>query len=420
VDKQRPYVGEAILYRLEVGVPTTLRRRGHPQVQVSGWDALTNEPGLEGHWTDRQKSVDGQRYRIDEVAVPLFSSEPGVVKLEPSQVAVEIVQRGRRIVGLESNPLELTVRPLPTRGKPDDFEDVVGRFRMESELDKAELSTGGSAVLTVRVEGFGSLRGARPRIELPEGLRAYDETPEVRAWATDTGLRTEALFRTAVVPLEPGSYTLPPFELDVLDPTDGSYKLVRSQPIELLVTGDPVTDSAVSARSATLTADRSEVEFLGGIRPLHDDGLVGDARLGIGSPLVLCLLLLPLLGFTGLASRATRERMAGTDTGRLRRRRKAARDSLRATRAAARSNDLSAGEAALRGYLTARLDRSGAALSPLESSAVLAAAGAPQELADRLGALLASLEEARYGGADTAGLAARLGAWIEQADKEWQ
>ena len=71
-------------------------------------------------------------------------------------------------------------------------------------------------------------------------------------------------------------------------------------------------------------------------------------------------------------------------------------------------------------YLTARLKRSGAALSATDAPGVVRAAGAPDDLADHLGRLLEQGEAVRYGGASGAGIADAIAAWIDDADRSWK
>ena len=101
---------------------------------------------------------------------------------------------------------------------------------------------------------------------------------------------------------------------------------------------------------------------------------------------------------------------------------KEAKQAVREARQAASDDDWAAAEAAVRRWLSARLERrgAGAALSPLEASDVLAEHGAPLELGAELGRLLGRIEAARYGGGTTSGLAGALADWLDTAQKEWR
>jgi hypothetical protein len=425
VNNERPWVGESFTYDVEMG--SFLRTSGQAHWEQPSLNPLASEPGTEVFQDDRQEIIDGRRYSVNTIRVPVFAVEPGPVEIEPATFDMTVVRARRGFfaaqepVSFESNPVSLRVRPLPDEGRPPDFSGTVGRFRVEAELDRAEVEAGATATLTVKLTGFGSLRGQPVALDLPESIRVYEEAPDTRTRVASAGLRTEVVFRKALVPQQPGVFELPGVELSYFDPEKARYRTARSQPLVLEVTGDPVSDAAVVARSATLTTAKEQVEVLGtDILPLHTGPRMhGDARLGLGSPLILALLLLPLLGFGGLAFHTTRERMAGTSGGRRRLRARAARSARAAAHQAASEGHAEAAEAALRGYLTARLQRSGAALSPDDGPQVVAEAGAPQELAAALGTLLARIEDARYGGGTQEGLAREIDAWIGEAEASW-
>jgi hypothetical protein len=426
VSDDRPYVGESFTYEVEMG--SFLRTAG----QI-GWDQptltpLSAEPGIEPWQGDKQQVVDGRRYTVNTIRMPVFAVETGAVAIDAARFDMTVVRAGRGLFGsqqpvsFESNPTRARIRPLPSEGRPGAFTGAVGRYRLEAALDRLQLETGETATLTIRVAGQGALRGQSFAVALPEGLRVYDEQPDMHASLADEGLRSEVIHRKALVPMEPGVFSIPAIEFHFFDPEAGRYRSTRSEPMTLTVTGEPIVDAAVVARSAALTTAKEQVEVLGtDILPLHDGPrMMGDGRLGVGSPLVLALLLLPLLGFGGLAVRGANERMAGTTSGRRRLRQKAARAARTRVKSAAASGDAEEAEGALRDYLTARLERSGAALSPEDGPRVLREAGAPDDVADGLGELLARIEAVRYGGAPGRSLADGIERWIDDAEGTWR
>ena len=428
VSDDAPFVGQSIVYEVELGRVAALRTMGRENWTPPTWSPLSAEPGVDPEQDSRQKIIDSRRYTVSTIEVPLFALEAGLVELEPAQFQMTVVRRGRGLIarGQElsfgSNAVRVRVRELPSRGRPDDFTGLVGRFGLEAAVDISSLETGETATLTVRVVGRGSLRGEAPKIEAPEGLKVYAETPDARTLLDpDQGLVTEAVFRYAVVPLLPGPWEIPAIELAFFDPDEGRYRRARTEPIKLTVTGDPVVDSAVVARSAALTRAREEVEVLGAdILPLHAGRrMLGDRRARLASPLVLALLFLPLLGFGGVAVRAANSRVAGTASGQRRARGRAAKDARGAARKAAQAGDFAAAEQALRDWLSARLERPGGALSPIDGEAVLNDAGAPPEVASGLGALLTRIEAVRFGGAPERDIADDISTWLDQADRRW-
>ncbi|MCP4873181.1 MAG: protein BatD [Proteobacteria bacterium] len=422
----RPYVGESITYDVEIG--SFLRTLGKTSWEQPTFSPLSSEPGVDPAQEERQEILDGRRYRVNTIRLPLFAIEDGTVEIDPAKFTMTVMRRGSgainvgQEVSFEANGLRVRVRPLPREGRPTGFGGAVGRFGVEASLDQSNLVTGGTATLTVRVVGAGSLRGQELNIRLPDSVKVYDEQPDTRGIITGDGLKTEVIYRKTLVPLQPGTFEIERIELPFFDPDEGAYRTARSQALKLTVTGEPVVDAAVVARSAELTSAKEAVEVLGtDILPLHTGGrMLGDARLRLTSPLVLGLLLLPLLGFGGIAAKAGGQRFAGTEGGRKRARGKAGKEARTAARRAAKDDDGGAAEEALRDYLSARLKRSGAALSATDGPDVVRAAGAPDDLADHLGRILERGEAIRYGGASARGFASTIADWIDDADRSWK
>lgn len=425
VSDDTPYVGQSIVYTMELG--TAVRHSD------AGWGppnapALVDEPGIEQTRTERIEVQDGRRTTVYDFHRAMFALEPGPVNLKPATAGMTVLRGRRSIINFgeqerfSSNPVQLEVKPLPTRGRPEGFRGAVGRFGLTATVDQTTVDAGETITLEVRVAGEGGLRNVELPITVPDGLKIYDADPEQNSMIIDGSLRSEAIYRKTLVPLHPGPLQLPPVTFDYFDPTTGKYRTARTKAIALTVTGEAVMDTALLSRSASLGTGKEQVEVLGAdILPLHGGSrMLGDARLSVLSPVVLALLVLPLLGFGALFGQATQQRRAGTDAGQERQRKKDAKGAAGQARAAAKDGDWEAAEAAVRGFLTAKLERSGSAIAPSEAASILADAGAPAGLGPTLAALLERAEAARYGGGSTANLADALADWVADAQGSWR
>ncbi len=425
VSDPKPYVGQAIVWHVEQGMAIRAR---NPQLRVPAFAPLVLDPSVEDSTEERLQVLDGRRYTIFDSRVALFAVEPGAVRIGPATASVDVVRSRRtgmmdlrmsEAMPFDSNAIELTVRPLPKQGRPDGFTGSVGRYRLVAALDSPTVEAGATVTLELRLAGEGSLRNVQLVLPPVDGLKVYDEDPDQRGLIVDGAVQSQVIARRTLVPLKPGDFTIPAIEFSFFNPKSARYERTKSQPVQLVVTGDAVVDPAVLARSTS--ASKAQVEVLGSdILPLHDgDRMLGDARRRIGSPLVLGLLLLPMLGFVGLFSLSTRERMAGTDAGRERTRRKVAKGAAGEARRAAKTGDWEAAEGALRDFLSARLTRSGAALSSGDAEAALREAGGPMDAAQALAVLLDRIEGVRYGGASSSGLADAIADWIGDVEGRW-
>jgi hypothetical protein len=421
---KKPWVGQSLLYQVEVGSTVPPR---DIEWEPPSFSPLSPEPNLKLQQEDEQKIVDGQRYTVNNIAVPLFPIEAGPAKLDAAAFAMTLV-RTRGLFGtseqipFRSNEVSLDVRPLPTVGRPSDFTGAVGNYSIKARVDRQTLDAGETTTLTLEVRGSGALRGEKLSLTFPKEIRSYEEQPDVRSDLRDGLVRSLAIYSTTLVPLQPGSYSLPPVSFSFFEPETGSYRTVTSEPIPLEVGGSAVTDPAVIARSASLGRAKEEVEILGvDILPLHRGSEVeANAHLHPGETWFLSLIGLPFLGLLGLFGATQRERFADTAAGREKVRRADAKSACKKARSAAKEANLEATDQAVRGYLVARLGPLGAAVGPEDAKEALEGVGAPPEVASRLKLLLGRLEAVRYGGASETGLADDLADWVEQSEKEWR
>jgi hypothetical protein len=421
----KPFAGEAFVYRLRVGSATRSRDPSFGSLESA---ALTSEPNVRIGQRQFRKLIDSKTWTISEILVPLFGVEPGPATIEPVDAVLPVVLAGgglfarTREVALRSEPLDVTVRALPREGKPDNFSGTVGSFTLRGSLEPQTLEAGETATLTLVLEGDGAARNPTIALELPDSIRAYDEDPERAVQADKDGVSSRIIFRTALVPLEPGKIEIPRVVFSYFDPRVEDYATAQSPPFTLTVGGTAVADTSVTAATG-LQRGKEEVEVLGSdILPLHDPASPARTRpLGLSSPLVLLFLLLPLAGWGAGEATAARLRSAGSEAGLRRGQAKDAKAARKDAKLAAADDDWEGAEAAVRRWLSARLGRggAGAALSPGEATTVLTGAGASDELAARLSKLLERIEAARYGGAATGGLAGALLEWLTDAEKEW-
>lgn len=423
VSDATPYVGEAFTWILEVGSSGRVRQPSLPTLPDFG--GLSSEPGIEPQWTSQRVMRDGRRLEVFVAALPVFAVEPGDATIGAAVVSLPEVMDGRgmfarvRELQLDAKAVPVAVRPLPPN-RPPDFSGAVGRFALVGAVDSTTVEAGETITLTLRLDGQGALRAPEVALDLPDTVRVYDEDPETAVTLVDGAVHSRSLFRKALVPLEPGTLTLPPARFTYLDPETGTYQVARSKPLRIQVTGEAVAEPAV-ARSEGIASDKEAVEILASdILPLRTgERLLGRQGFRPTSPLILALLLGPLLGFGGAVSLTLRERTAGSARGQQAARTKEAKAAAKRAKEAGASGDLDAADAALRDWLSARLERSGASLSPTEAESTLTAAGAPADLAARLAGLLGRVEGVRYGGEPAGSLASDLAAWVADAHKEW-
>jgi hypothetical protein len=274
------------------------------------------------------------------------------------------------------DPLFLEVKELPNEGRPSDFTNAVGRFRIRARLSKTSFPLGAPVVLELRLDGEGNL----PFLELPplnklRGFNRFSMKVE-RGPQSVTG-------RYELAAIDAGIKAFPALEFSYFDPEEGRYKTLRTRPIPVEVSGKKGKGLSLlkGAKSALPEVEEDIRDFM----ELGDDGAAGPA-----SGLVWTVLLFPLVLLGGVfffqLGRAREER---------------APQIRRARNAKKRFEQRLGGEGPLRAFSLYLADRfgwdEGAGLDPRLDQR-LSAQGVPEALRSETLDLMAELQASRYGG----------------------
>ncbi len=192
--------------------------------------------------------IDGVRYRSATLMrYALFPSRSGELSLSEFPMNVGVRSQpsrndpfgsffgsgsNQRRVSLESEPVTLTVRPLPAVENALGM-NAVGDLRVERRLSKTEIETGETLELITKVEGSGNIPLVRkPEYNLPDGLERY--TPQENSNVERRGLtiRGDKTFTELLSPRAPGRYEIPAERVAVFDPQSRSYRYFSLPAIE--------------------------------------------------------------------------------------------------------------------------------------------------------------------------------------------
>ncbi|HVV52040.1 MAG TPA: BatD family protein, partial [Polyangia bacterium] len=430
-DKTRVFVGQQVTvawYLYATDVPSRYSQVSEPHTD-GFWseDVPSTTPPGRVAFTEPPQTIGGRTYNVALLfRKALFPLAPGKLTVTPMEA--EVGQQAdffspMEVRRLKTEPLVIEAEPLPAKGEPPGFESAnVGQYEVSAAVDRAAVAVGDAVTLKVAVKGTGNVRNVRPPALPPlAGWKTYEPKTEVAldGAAAITGTKTvEWLMR----PERPGKTTVPPLAMETFDPAARRYQTVRSQPIEIVVTGEPSSNAAPGLAGPAAPAGVENV-VAGSIRPIH-------ARAGLGRESGVAFL--HSAGFTAtvvtppLALAAfmlfgrVRERL-GRDTGRTRRRRlrtMAARRlrAAEAHRAAGRTADFYVEiDRVLREALSERLGSELGGLRLDELGALLAARGFPAEETARVIAALEACDEARFAPGGAAADPAALGAMLARA-----
>lgn len=318
ISNSSPWIGQQFAYTFRLFNAVQVADAKFQPPEFNGFNAEQ----LENQKTYRTV-INGREFMVSEVTVVLVPVRSGQLTIEPAVLRAGLVQRSRRprpfsgmdaFFGrselttrvLETEPVAVHVRDLPSKPPGTLFSGLVGQFEIGASLDKAAIGVGDSTTLAVTISGNGNIMdAATPVIPVPKGFKTYVDNPEEQIQLGPDGYTGSKTFRTALVPVEPGQYRIDPISLTYFDVKEGRYKTSATTAFE--VTASPsetaVTDIDVFRASPgqKLTL-KKRVEFTGrDILPLKT-GLAVVAPQRDMSFLWFCLLLLfPGMGFAATA-----------------------------------------------------------------------------------------------------------------------
>ena len=291
LDKDEVYVNEPIM--LTYTFYTRLS---------STYKGFEKEPVTTGFWVEdfppektikrTEKILDGSRYVVADVRkLALFPTKAGVYDLEPGTLVADVQIRENdafddffsnnifgaqrafqspfmtRIVtkNLTVGPVKITVKELPLEGKPASFNGAVGNYLMEGSADRKEAQTGDAVTYRTRVWGRGNISTLEmPAFPKLDDFKVYDSSSSVNISKEKLIVEGEKIAETIIVPKKPGKYTIGAIEFSYFDPKDQQYKVMKSDPHVLVVTGSAQSSEEPSSNSlsAPEPAQKEDVSVL--------------------------------------------------------------------------------------------------------------------------------------------------------------
>ena len=410
VSDKQPYIGQQIAYTFRL----------YNAVQVR--DARFSPPAFDGFATTQlekrnsyRKPINGRQYAVIEVMYILVPRRTGSLAIEPGVLELGIVRRqARRNVSpfedffnhgtldtriFRSNALQVQVRPLPPYDSQTPFSGLVGTFDMDASVENTRFKVGDSTTLTIILKGRGNIQDApTPAVNAPDAFKTYPDNPEENVTMDREGHNGRKIFRTALVPVAPGTYTLPPVSLTYFDTKADAYKTLASQPITLEVAGQ-----AQNAQEPLVTDKlppiKKKVAFTGrDILPPKQDLNAVRAAVPLSWPFFVLLLLAPL---APLAVVLAVQRVRRKDPGPAAVMKARAVAALKAARQAAGDRDglLTHLYQGLAAAIFAVAERTGEAMTWKEAETMLLERGLDAETARQAAELLARIESLKFSGA---------------------
>jgi hypothetical protein len=144
---------------------------------------------------------------------------------------------------VNSQPLQLTVLPLPEEGKPDGFYGLVGRYTIEASAAPTKVSVGDPITLTIKIGGSRYLKPVQwPELEEVAELARNFKIPSQKA--SPTTQDNTKVFTQTIRANNDKINQIPSIPLAFFDVDKGAYIVAKTAPIELEVAPTKILTNA--------------------------------------------------------------------------------------------------------------------------------------------------------------------------------
>jgi hypothetical protein len=251
--KNKVYVGEPIVARLELFVRDDVQNFGNFQLTSSPTDGFSTGKTGELQNQRHRTQIGNHVYTVIPIALPLTAVRAGPLTLGPFMASAVLVlpsqnqgggdpffrqffnQGEQKQVTLATEPFNVEALALPPENKPANFTGAVGSFTLSATAGPTTLTVGDPITVRVQISG----RGALDTVTLPaqdawRDFKMYPPTTKVET--TDQfGVQGTKTFEQIISPQNSDVHELPALSFSYFDPNDGQYHTLTQAAVPLTV-----------------------------------------------------------------------------------------------------------------------------------------------------------------------------------------
>ncbi len=229
VSTTEPYLNAPLTYTFRYLYTAVLPTQESPTPQLPTFpDFLVEElPPL----SPQTQRIRGKTFWVQEQVRRLYPQRTGQIVIEPATLLLP-VPRGRKT--LKTNPLKLTVQPLPETGKPAQFSGAVGEYQITAQVDRRSIEVGRALTLSLQVSGRGSMQTVTaPKLPAIPGVVVNGPT------VVEDSVPTTRTYAYALIPARSGTLRIPAIAYIYFDPSRAVYATAQTSPIPVAVRPNP-------------------------------------------------------------------------------------------------------------------------------------------------------------------------------------
>ena len=229
VSTTEPYLNAPLTYTFRYLYTAVLPTQASPTPQLPAFpDFLVEElPPL----SPQTQRIRGKTFWVQEQVRRLYPQRTGQIVIEPATLILPI-PRGRKT--LKTNPLKLTVQPLPETGKPSQFSGAVGEYQISAQVDRSSIEAGRALTLSLQISGRGSMQTVTaPKLPAIPGVVVNGPN------LVEGPVPTTRTYAYALIPARSGTLRIPAIAYIYFDPSRAVYATAQTNPIPVSVRPKP-------------------------------------------------------------------------------------------------------------------------------------------------------------------------------------
>ena len=252
------FVGQQATYQVAVFIDDAVRPllRRNPEFlppELRGllsYDLATPPPFA-------SRDVAGKHYGAHVFLKALFPLSSGSLVIPSSKLSYSMPQSASYFSREESHVVSaessvVIVKPLPTDGRPADFNGAVGVLKSSVRLDTATARVGDPLVLTLRIQGIGNVKLLpRPTLEV-EWASSVSGTERLQVDTTGPVVKGAKEFDWILTPSREGNVTTPTIRYSYFNPYTRKYEIAESDAVTLNVQAGSLATPTEGEQSVTV------------------------------------------------------------------------------------------------------------------------------------------------------------------------
>ncbi len=288
IDTSEVYVGQQVMVNYKL----------YTTVDIENYDIVkeTDYAGFYAHDVRRfntrviREVIDGVQYTTKVLKrIALFPQQTGLLTIEPMGLRLGVIVGKKRRnsfffnnqvrhVNVNTNPLEISVKELPTP-TPDNFSGAVGNYSIAFNLGKNKVTTDDAISVKLAIRGDGDIKRLQPpSLALPPAFEIYEpKVLEENSTEVNGKLSGYKQIEYLMLPKRPGNYEIRP-SFTYFHPDSAKYVTLQPNTFNIAVSpGSGLAAAGITAIPAEKVKDiryiKTETSFSKKGQPFSKSGL---------------------------------------------------------------------------------------------------------------------------------------------------